>query len=163
MIKFKFWFSKNYWWLFIGLVFTLIIFASFYEPFRRINAIVAVLTILVSTLFFIQKQKLEELKIFIKLFKAFNNRYDKLNDDLNIITDKTEPLNDKEKQKLYDYFNLCGEEYFYYKQGYIPPEVWESWLNGMKFFYKNSKIQKLWDEELGLNSYYKFKKSLLEN
>jgi hypothetical protein len=163
MIKFKFWFSKNYWWLFIGLVFILIIFASFYEPLRRINAIVAVLTILISSLFFIQKQKLEELKIFIQLFKAFNKRYDKLNDHLNVIMGKTEPLEDEEKQKLYDYFNLCGEEYFYYKQGYISPEVWESWLNGMKYFYKDSNIKRIWNEELELNSYYKFKKSLLEN
>ena len=101
--------------------------------------------------------------MFKELFSEFNERYNELNDCLNQIRSKDKIKGDDEAQILFDYFNLCGEEYFYYKQRYIPPEVWESWLNGMKYFYNDSKIQKLWDEELELNSYYGFKKSLLEN
>lgn len=163
MIKFKFWFFRNYWWLFLCLVLTIAFITLLYEPLRRIEAIVAIMTILVSTFFFIQKQKLEELKMFMLLFEAFNGRYGSMNDDLNRIRSENKSLKDEDKLKLVDYFNLCGEEYFYYKQRYIPPEVWEAWLNGMNFFYNDQRIQQFWDEELSLNSYYGFKKSLLEN
>src|SRR5262249_14262415 len=40
---------------------------------------------LASALYFIQKQKLEELQLFKELFIEFNSRYDKLNEALNSI------------------------------------------------------------------------------
>jgi len=73
----------------------------------------------------VQKQKLEETRLLKELFIEFTGRYDKLNEDLNRLLRKS---NDKEFAQedidlLYNYFNLCGEEYFYYKQGYIHPKV----------------------------------------
>ncbi len=108
--------------------------------------------------FAVQKQNLEETKLFKELFEQFNERYDKLNDELNRIyfdgqpADK--PFKDDERETLYKYFNLCGEEWLYAEKGFICREVWRAWENGMKFFRKNPRIKKLWDDDLGNDSYY---------
>ena len=55
---------------------------------------------------------------------------------------------------LNDYFNLCGEEYLFYRRGFIYPEVWGSWVRGMNIYFKDDRIQELWLEELRNESYY---------
>ena len=107
--------------------------------------------------FSVQKQKLEETKLFKDLFEHFNKRYDQMNDDLNHIYQQPPHLRltDDERRKLFKYFNLCGEECLYFEKGFIYPEVWRAWENAMKFFQKNPRIKNLWDEELKNNeSYY---------
>ena len=109
--------------------------------------------------FGVQKQNLEETKLFKKLFEQFNERYGKLNDELNRIcfdeqpTDK--PFTVAERDTLYKYFNLCGEEYLYYDKGFICEEVWKDWKKGMDYFRRNARIKDFWDKELRDNdSYY---------
>ncbi len=41
-----------------------------------------------------------------------------------------------------------------YKQGFIYPEVWQAWGNGMRFFRQNLRIKELWEKELKSGSYY---------
>ena len=106
---------------------------------------------ILSFIYFVQKQRLEEMRLFKELFTEFNARYDDLNEDLNKICqekDNTKPLGQNQIDLLYNYFNLCGEEYFYYKQGFIYPKVWKAWRNGMKIFYRNKRIKDAWAEEL---------------
>jgi len=107
----------------------------------------------------VQKQKTEELELFERLFEKFNSRFNKLNGELNAIKDGPDdiPLTPPQRNLLFDYFNLCGEEYLFYRQGYIYPEVWQAWYNGMKIFRKNPRIKKLWEEELATESYYGFR------
>jgi len=109
-----------------------------------------------SLTYFIQKQKLEELNLFKEIFAGFNARYDKMNEALNrILTgDPNIELSKSECDTLYNYFNLCGEEYLYFSLGYIYPEVWRAWCNGMKIFRRNSRIKCEWDKELETGSYY---------
>jgi hypothetical protein len=106
--------------------------------------------------FAVQKQNLEETRLFKELFEQLNARYDKLNDDLNrIYRDSESPLREPEIKTLYKYFNLCGEEYLYYQKGFICEEVWRAWNKGMKFLRQNPRIKRLWDEDLNDNdSYY---------
>lgn len=66
-----------------------------------------------------------------------------------------------DKQVLFDYFNLCAEEYLYYKTGFIDEEVWASWLRGMGAFAKVEHIRSLWQAELEAGSYYGFTLDLL--
>jgi hypothetical protein len=103
---------------------------------------------LVSFVFFVQKQKLEELKMFKELFTEFNRRYDAMNEPLNKIAyaNPSEELTVQKTSVLFDYFNLCGEEYLFYKRGYIDPVAWKAWHNGMKFFYKSPRINALWGQ-----------------
>jgi hypothetical protein len=120
--------------------------------------IVTIVGGILSSIYFVQKQRLEELRLFEELFSGFNARYGQLNEKLNEIRGREpkERLLRDEINTLYDYFNLCGEEYLYYKHGYILPEVWQAWLNGMKIFYQDKRIKTLWEEELATNSYYGF-------
>ncbi|MGA9777155.1 MAG: hypothetical protein WBS33_02680 [Verrucomicrobiia bacterium] len=107
--------------------------------------------------FGVQKQNLREIKLFKELFEQFNDRYDKMNDDLNQIHEQPSDLTltKDEKEKLFKYFNLCGEEWLYAKRGFICEEVWKAWKSGMDYFRRNSRIKDFWDKELNDNdSYY---------
>lgn len=140
--------------LLFGFVFILFVFFKV-APYEW-ALLVSLLSALISFVYFYQQHKKEELKIFIELFEKFNQRYDQMNNDLNKILEKSE-LNEDDRLKLYDYFNLCGEEYLYYSRGYIFDEVWEAWQNGMKYFLKSEQVYKLWKEEEETNSYYGLK------
>jgi len=125
--------------------------------------IVTIIAGILSSIYFVQKQRLEELRLFRALFTEFNERYNNLNERLYEILRKNpdEKLEPKEIDVLYDYFNLCGEEYFYYKHGYIYPEVWKSWKNGMSIFWKDNRIREVWQDELETDSYYGLKLDFL--
>ena len=119
-------------------------------------ALAAILGGIISFTFAVQKQQLEEVRLFKELFKEFNERYDKQNEDLNCIFNQSveKPLSPDETKTLFNYFNLCGEEFLYFQRGYIYPEVWQAWKNGMRFFRKNPRIKNLWDAELQTDAYY---------
>lgn len=106
--------------------------------------------------FGVQKQQIEEMRLFKELFDSFNRRYNEQNEKLNFIYRQPpdSPLQPDEVEALFDYFNLCGEEYFYFDKGFIYPEVWQVWKSGMKVFRQNPRIKKLWDEELKTYPYY---------
>lgn len=111
-----------------------------------------------SAIYLVQKQKLEETKLLKDLFTEFNERYSRLNEKLNEICRESpsEQLRQEEKDVLYEYFNLCAEEYLFHTKGYIPPEVWKSWNNGMKIFFGNQRICDVWNEDSATDSYYGF-------
>ena len=161
-IRPKFLFYKYYWIIAIILLIIAISVSTVKSVSIDWKLFASFITVTLSFVYFIQKQKLEELKLFKELFQKFNKCFDDMNDDLNRINEQGADLeiNGQDRQKLYDYFNLCGEEYLYYKKGYIFPEVWEAWLNGMRYFYKNKKIKDIWDKELESNSYYGFNQSM---
>lgn len=117
-------------------------------------------------------QKLQDDSLMKELFEKFNERYDSLNDQIQIVMDaelfnkinkenlssfRIEKSNKTYKQVLIDYFNLCAEEYFWHKKGRIDPLVWKSWNAGMKYWYKSKLLQDFWEEEKknnGYESYY---------
>jgi hypothetical protein len=107
---------------------------------------------------FLYSRHLEAARFLRELFAQFNKRYADLNEELSFIRGLGDSvaLNDEQKQTLSDYFNLCGEEYFFYQAGYIDQIVWNSWVNGMSMYYENEKIRELWEEELKSGSYYRF-------
>ena len=109
-----------------------------------------------SFAFLVQKQRLDELKLFRELFAEFNVKYDGLNDDLEkLVSREVDSIDDpKDRQRVVDYFNLCAEEYWWYREGYIPDSVWGYWCRGMKYYLDKTEIKKLWDEEQKTNSYY---------
>jgi len=113
-------------------------------------------TLVLSFAYFVQKQKLDETRLFADFFTRFNDRYDRLNDELLGIIEKPqrEQLQPAEIRVLVDYFNLCGEEYLIWTQGYLLPEVWESWFKAMNFYFRQPRIQALWKRELATESYY---------
>ena len=152
-IRLKFWFFGNYWWLVVGAV--LLATATLLFLNESISSIATVAGALLSLLYFLQKQKLEELRMFRELFKEFNARYDAMNGRLDVICSINDgDFKPEEVQLLIDYFNLCGEEYLFFSQGYIPPSVWEAWHRGMQVIIACPRVNNLWREERSSGSYY---------
>jgi hypothetical protein len=130
-------------------------FPVFHRPELLISAIGGV----AAFTYFLYQQHLHEAKLFKELFAEFNARYDALNDDLNTILSGPPEglLSADERDHLFSYFNLCAEEYFFYKAGYIDRCVWEAWYRGMKAFFKHPRIRTLWEQDCKADSYYEFR------
>lgn len=108
---------------------------------------------LLGVFYFHHQQKLAEAQFFHHNFKDFNLRYDDLNEDLShAIQNKSVHEN---RDRFVDYFNLCAEEFLLYQKGYIPNNVWNSWVKGMAFYWKNEDVRRLWNAE-NKDSYYGF-------
>lgn len=152
-VRIKFWFYSNYWWIIaFSLIFTMCALIHLRE---QVATIATVAGILLSIAYFLQKQKLDEARMFRDLFNDFNARYDSMNEDLaKIVALPNEPLDDADRAKIIDYLNLCGEEYLYFRLGYIEPTVWSAWFNGMLFLLNSPKIRSVWSAEKVTNSYY---------
>ena len=152
----KFWFFRHYWWillLLLAVAFGILYITDIDITFKIISALLG--TVL-SVVYFLQKQKLEEAKLFRDIFKECNSRFDEMNSELNTIMNGNDqdPLDKKQKDLLDDYFNLCGEEYLYYLQGYIYPSVWEAWVNGMRVILQDKRISERWNAERESGSFY---------
>ncbi len=107
-----------------------------------------------SVIFLTQKQKLEETRLFSELFTGFNKRYDDLNGEIATLKSQNPPCQGKIDKTLADYFNLCAEEYLFYKEGRILDSVWGNWCRGMEEHLKNDIIRNYWEKEQKENSYY---------
>jgi hypothetical protein len=84
---------------------------------------------------FIYAQHLQETRLFTELFRAFNERYNNMNQILSAIAETSRiEVASENRHVLFDYFNLCAEEYLYFRAGYIDESVWQSWVRGMKVF-----------------------------
>ena len=98
--------------------------------------------------------KLAHDKMRKQLFTEFNKRYNKLNDYLVEIERACTNLQGLEENprllgKLMDYFNLCAEEYYWYKKGRIDDIIWNSWHAGMNEWYnKSTAIKEAWAKEM---------------
>jgi len=160
--------------IFIVLAFVLFITGILYarlmnsqlavSPSDDLKLLIAAVSSAAAFVYFLYTQHHQDTQTFISFFEKFNRRYDGLNEKLNAIIDR--PANSqfgpKEKDTLYDYFNLCSEEYLFYESGYIDERVWRAWLFGMKHYAKDAAVRRLWEQELESSSYYKFKMSLFD-
>jgi len=109
--------------------------------------IVSLTGIYLSLLFFFQKQRLEELRVFKELFTEFNSRYDRLNDKLVDIANG-QLKDDEIKKTLDDYFNLCSEEYLFYTKGLIVGDYWSDSQKEQSYYGLTSSVIDR-DAELG--------------
>lgn len=121
--------------------------------------LVSILLGIASAAYFMYRQHVDETRLFKELFAEFNLRYDALSDDLNkILFGPSEGLlSAEERERLFSYFNLCAEEYFFFEAGYIDRLVWESWYRGMKTFFEHPRIHALWEQDCKADSYYGFR------
>lgn len=153
-VRVKFWFFEHYWWLLCCSVAFIVIILLFVlrEP---LLTFATVMGSLLSVAYFLQKQKLEEMRLFRELFKECNARYDAMNEALAAIVKKGDTeLSSEERLKVVDYLNLCGEEYLYFRRGYIEPSVWQAWHNGMQIIVAAPPIKRVWLDEKSSGSYY---------
>jgi hypothetical protein len=152
------WVLQHYLWIATGLFgFSLVAILTFAKGCEN-QVKFTIIGVPFTFVILVQKQKLEETRLFKELFTAFNTRYDSLNEDLNRIRTDTKSVGmiHTDRDVLYNYFNLCAEEHLFRSQGYIPEVVWRSWWEGMRIFFNCPRIRKEWDADSGTNSYYGF-------
>ena len=106
--------------------------------------------------FYLHKQHAEDARFLKELMTEFNARYNQLNNDLQSALWREEPFDTQTKLKFIDYFNLCAEEWMFWKLGYIYAPVWIAWENGMKQYGTDSRVKDLWEKERQTDSHYGF-------
>lgn len=123
----------------------------------------------------ILSHKISSDKMAKELINEFNNKYtEEINDLFNFIRDQnygdktieeiskaivTTNLFKSKNLNLFiiDYFNLCSEEYYWYKNGRIPNEIWDAWENGIIDNFNLKCVKELYDIEINKDkSYYGF-------
>lgn len=108
------------------------------------------------------KLKIEHDLLFKELFLYFNEKYNNdLNDLINELKyDKNKEINNIEKSMIIDYFNLCAEEYLWYKKSRIPEDIWIAWKSGIIENINIRQINEIFYDEISSNtnviSYYGF-------
>jgi hypothetical protein len=144
-------------WLYFAVFILIILIIWACVPvFHSMEILIGSLTLISGAFYFFNQWHIEKARFFKELVTEFNRRYDEKNNVLLSILETREPLDKKQKESLIDYFNLCAEEYLFYEEGYIYPEVWGAWYNGMKQFGGDHRVSKLWQQEVKSDSYYGF-------
>jgi len=152
----KHWFFRQYWWLILLTAVGTIAVVLATSPKLEWQLLLGIVGSALSAIYFVQKQKLEEMHLFKEIFTECNKRYDNLNERLNAIEARNndEPLSTEEINTLNDYFNLCAEEFLFYQSGYVLPIVWVSWRKGILSFMRSKRIWEHWKRERESGSYY---------
>ncbi len=150
-------------WISALMLLVVLILSASINWFRTPEFIYPAVGAIVSLNYFLLKQHLEEARLFKELFKEFNARYGSMNEELYDLMGKSLTLDAEETKFLYDYFNLCAEEYLYYRKGFIYQEVWFAWLSGMRIFYADARIRELWKTDLETDSCYGLTCTMLED
>ena len=152
-VRLKYWLFEHYWWLLCPAL--LVAIAVLLMLKEQLTTIATVVGALLSIAYFLQKQKLEETRLFREIFKECNARYDAMNEGLAVVVTKhPDAITQVEIGKIVDYLNLCGEEYLYFKRGYIEPSVWQAWQSGMKAIVDAPSVRQVWIREKRTGSYY---------
>ena len=116
-------FFFTYYWLIVLIIATVSAIAIIWvtkcenTPGNLVPLCVAAL----GVIYFVQKQKVDELLIFERLFVRFNERYAGLHAALQEISTRTDSLSPSHLETLDTYFNLCAEEYLFYREGKVLP------------------------------------------
>jgi hypothetical protein len=140
----------------VGLVAIVILFIAEVEKRWEISAAAA--GIAAGLVYFVQKQKLEEIRLFHDLFAEFNERYRDLHEDLQRVSQRSpDSLREVDEGEILDqYFNLCAEEYLFYKQGRILRHVWQTWCRGILIYLRVGHIEDYWRAQESANFHYGF-------
>jgi hypothetical protein len=107
--------------------------------------------------FYFHRRHAEDARFVKELLTDFNERYDKLNNDLQSAIWRSAQFEEETKLQFIKYFNLCAEEWLFRRAGYIYEEVWDAWQKGMKQYASDPRVVELWKKEEATDSYYGFK------
>jgi hypothetical protein len=116
--------------------------------------ITAIVGIILGLIYFVQQHSLQKNRMIFDLFREFNKRYDDLNDRLN---DYVQGNGGVDEIAVIDYLNLSAEEYYFYRRGCIPKDVWREWVNGIIEKINIPKVREIWIREVRYDNYYGIK------
>ena len=145
---------RNYWWMAPFGAALGIVSIAIWVPGQRVSLIGSILAAALAFCYFAQQQKLAEMSLFKELFTEFNERYDNLDECLRRIAISGKMSGEGDDKAIIAYFNLCGEEYLFFLEGYIHRDVWRAWCAGMLWYIEREPFRVMWNEEESTNSYY---------
>ncbi len=149
---------RNVWPWFVGASVLLgVVYAIVPASYRSGSVLLTAVGSLWALAFYLHGRHAEDAKFVKELLTDFNQRYDNLGTDLQraMWTDGSSFEAD-DKLKFIKYFNLCAEEWLFWRAGYIYDPVWKAWENGMKQYTHDARVIALWQEERATDSYYGF-------
>lgn len=129
-------------------------FCDSFEIITKSNIDYKLIGIFIGYLVFYLNFRNNSFRNLFKIISEFNRRYDSINNDIYELNESN-----IDKTKIFDYFNLCSEEYYFYSHGMIPHDVWMNWKVGMSEYFNKEHVKSVAEEEF-LNkddqSYYGF-------
>jgi hypothetical protein len=139
-----------------GAVLVLIVYLLVSPEHRSGSVLLTVFAGIGALAFYLHKRHAEDARLVKELLADFNDRYDKMGTDLQFAISSRGDFEKEIQLRFVRYFNLCAEEWLFWKAGYIYDPVWEAWRNGMKQYSKDARVMAIWDEEARSESYYGF-------
>ena len=143
-------------WFVGGSILLLIVIPDLPGNYGGPEVLIAAVGGLWALAFYLHGQQGEDARFLNELLKQFNGRYDELNDKLRAALRKQGSFDEVGESKFVDYFNLCAEEWMFWRGGYISDPIWAAWENGMKQYAADERVKELWRKERQSNSYYGF-------
>ncbi len=149
---------NHYWW-FLPLTAIIAAYLIYHYaiPGRRFEYYCAALAAIAGVFYFVQKQKLDEFKLFSDLFKEFNKRYTDLSIELSRIVKvarESDAVAEEDKVLLCKYYDLCAEEYLFWMEDRIHKDVWKAWRDGIARYLAVGAIKRYFKSEIKDGSYY---------
>jgi len=142
----------------IGAATLILIVYLIVPPDHRSASVLLTLVVGLGALaFYFHRRHADDARFVKELLTEFNERYDKLGSDLQFAIWRNGEFEKETELKFIRYFNLCAEEWLFWKAGYIYEEVWRAWDQGMKQYGRDPRVIALWKKEDATDSYYGFK------
>jgi hypothetical protein len=139
-----------------GAVLVLIVYLLVSPEHRSGSVLLTVVAGIGALTFYLHRRHIEDACLVKELLADFNDRYDKMGTDLQFALSRNGDFEKETQLKFVRYFNLCAEEWLFWRAGYIYDPVWEAWRNGMKQYSRDKRVMAIWERERETNSYYGF-------
>ena len=148
---------KNIWtWCVVASAVVILLDIIVPSPYRSASVLLAIVGSFWALAFYFHWRRANDARFVKELLSEFNDRYDKLGSDLQFAIWNRGDFEKETQLKFIRYFNLCAEEWLYWKAGFIYEEVWRAWENGMKQYGRDPRVMALWKREEATDSYYGF-------
>ena len=149
---------KNIWtWCVVASAVVILLDIIVPSPYRSASVLLAIVGSFWALAFYFHWRRANDARFVKELLTEFNDRYDKLGSDLQFAIWNRGEFEKETQLKFIRYFNLCAEEWLFWKAGFIYEEVWRAWENGMKQYGRDPRVMALWEKEKKTDSYYGFK------
>lgn len=139
-----------------GAVLVLIVYLLVPSDHRSSGVLLTVVGGIGALAFYLHRRHTEDTRLVKELLADFNERYDKMGTDLQFSLSSRGDFEKETQLRFVRYFNLCAEEWLFWRAGYIHDPVWRAWRNGMKQYANDIRVMAIWDEEAKNDSYYGF-------
>ncbi len=107
-----------------------------------ITPLIALGSLILGIYNYIATKRLKQRELQLSFFSEYTKRYQ----DIMLYLYRSD-MPSKEYIRLY--LDLCSEEYYLYKQGCLPQDIWEMWLEGMQMIMKQRVFQMEWEKSAG--------------